>query len=656
MNWENAMTRRATKRVLLATVSTVVLAGSLGAGATWLAEAEIARTARHAGVAVGGVAVDVASGRVVLTDVQASLGGVGTLHIGRVAGTGGPALLTPAAAADAVSLSDLRIDAGSLVYRIAKIEVTGSSLDQAQLTALFDGKSAEPLAKRLAALSASRVSIPELTSEQRILDTTQTSTYRNIVLEDIVGGKIGKGTSEGGEFRTAGSGPGQMEGVFGPMTITDLDLALSARLYTDRAGPDDKELRPVQGSFSLERMMFKDKRGLNIGIGRIEGRDFRARPTATPWLEALRMAAEKKDLDAAPPAERARVVGAVLDIIEAFDIGSVEASDIIIENPNKEKPGKGRIAKIGYKGGAKPAMRVESVEISGADGQGRLGLLAFSGFSFAPTLKAVREAVASDDKPSDFSKFVPVLGNMSITDVVIDVANEKARDKNERITAGLKAMQFSAEQPLGGIPTASRTAVDNLTFAVPPSGGKAEFKDLVELGYSSLDLSMLLDQTWSEPANEYIIKEISLKGAGMGSAVLRGTLGNIGKDVFSGDPTLMQVALAGATVKKVALVIENNGLFERVVNREAKRQSRKPEDVRKQYALAATVGIPAVLGNSAAAKSVGSAVARFIAKPGRLTITAATKDGAGLGLADYLAAGGDPGEIVEKLDVTATAE
>jgi hypothetical protein len=62
-----------------------------------------------------------------------------------------------------------------------------------------------------------------------------------------------------------------------------------------------------------------------------------------------------------------------------------------------------------------------------------------------------------------------------------------------------------------------------------------------------------------------------------------------------------------------------------------------------------------MLGNSAQAKTLGQAVARFVAKPGRLTISATTKDPAGLGLADVIATP-EPAAILNKLEITATAE
>jgi hypothetical protein len=141
----------------------------------------------------------------------------------------------------------------------------------------------------------------------------------------------------------------------------------------------------------------------------------------------------------------------------------------------------------------------------------------------------------------------------------------------------------------------------------------------------------------------------------MGTLTLRGTLGNLTKDVFSPDTTVALVSLVGATAKTLDLTVENKGLFDKVMAMQAKEQKRSPDDLRKEYGMAAAVGIPAMLGNSGSAKAVGQAIARFIAKPGRLSISARAKDSAGLGLAD-LASLGEPATIFDKLEVTATAE
>ena len=141
----------------------------------------------------------------------------------------------------------------------------------------------------------------------------------------------------------------------------------------------------------------------------------------------------------------------------------------------------------------------------------------------------------------------------------------------------------------------------------------------------------------------------------MGSAVLRGVLANVDKDLFNPDSAIALVALLGATARNLDLTIENKGLFERVIANEARKQKKSPEDLRREYGITAAIAVPSILGNSASAKAVGQAVARFVARPGRLNISARAKSPAGLGIADFAAAP-EPAALLDKLDITATAE
>ena len=92
-----------------------------------------------------------------------------------------------------------------------------------------------------------------------------------------------------------------------------------------------------------------------------------------------------------------------------------------------------------------------------------------------------------------------------------------------------------------------------------------------------------------------------------------------------------------------------------LLEQEARKKNKSVDDLRKEFGMAAATGVPAMLGNSGSAKAIGQAIARFVAKPGKLSISARTKDPAGLGIAD-LGSVGQPGAILDKLEVTATAE
>lgn len=648
------MSPRTRRRLFLSAGAGLALLWAALASIDLVLTARIKREAVQVGGRVGHVAASPLTGRVVLHDLALPIGD-GLLRVGRIPFGSDLALVSPAFAAQNVTLADISVETSVATYRMPRVEVTGSSLGRAELVALFDKAAAEPLAKRLSALSAATVTIPELAVEQMVPDGKQTVTYRDIALRDIAAGSIGSITASGGTIKGSGGTSGAVDGTFGPIGIKDFDLVLTTRLYTDKAGPGDKEPKLLYSAFSMEKIAFKAETGGVVGIERIAGRDFKARPTEVPWVETMRLLSETAELEKLPPAERARLSAAMLDIVEAFDIGTVEVVNMTVDDPAKEAPGKGRIARIAFSGGATPEVRVEGLEVTTPEATVRLGLMSFSGFSFRPTLQAAKEHLGKPEGTAgdvDPRRFIPELGTIKIADIGIDVPDEQ----RERIKMAVKGFEASAGKPLNGIPTTLRAGVWNVAFALPPTSQESGFKDLIEMGYATLDLSFLSDGAWNEAGNEFVVKELSVSGVDMGSLALRGTLGNVTKDVFSTDPAVAQVALVGTTVKTAHLTLENSGLMERAIAREAKKQGRKPEELRAEFGMGAAVAIPAVLGNSRGAKDLANAAARFIAKPGRLEVSIRTKDPGGLGLADFMAAGGEPAAILDRLDITAAAE
>ena len=132
-------------------------------------------------------------------------------------------------------------------------------------------------------------------------------------------------------------------------------------------------------------------------------------------------------------------------------------------------------------------------------------------------------------------------------------------------------------------------------------------------------------------------------------------LGGVDREVFDPDTNLAMVALLGASARSAEVTIENRGLFERYLAAEAKKRGKSADAVRREYAAAATVIVPAMLGNSEQAKGLAQAIGRFIARPARLTITARAKAPAGLGISDVMTVQ-SPAEVMNLLDVTAVAE
>ena len=293
------------------------------------------------------------------------------------------------------------------------------------------------------------------------------------------------------------------------------------------------------------------------------------------------------------------------------------------------------------------------------------------GFSYGNVLAEIRALLAAPDldlTAIDYRKFIPTFGTMRLAGLAMEVPQQapkapsgpggaagQALAATQTMKIGIGAFELKALDPVNGIPTTISLTIDNLRSPVVETPGTPAMKDLIAMGYRDLDLSAKLDLAWLAASNEIAIKTLSLGGAGMAKFEASGTLGNVTKDLFASDVALAQVAALGATARSVQAKLQNFGLLEKIVENEARKGRRKPEDLRREFSMMASLGLAAILGPSDGAKALAGAVARFAAKPGTLTVSATAKSPSGLGLADVITLT-DPTEIFDKIDVKANAE
>lgn len=572
------------------------------------------------------------------------------------------AVSSPAHAADVV-LDNVRLGIGQIAYTAPRAEFRGTPLSKADLTSLLDPASPDPVAARVARLEAAEIVFPEITSEVTTPHGPQVTRYRDVVFTNVSAGRIASVGAAGGTIEAHGP-EGVARGNFGRFTLQSLDLGLAISLFVEKAAAGTSApMKRLYGAFSLDTLTLVDPSGTTTTIGRVFGRDFAARPIPEGWLGTLNLIGANPDLKSASPEDRKRGFAAMADLLGAFEIGSMEAADITFAAKG-EAAGTGRIARLAFQGAtaSRPAdFAMEGFEAGSKEGRVRFGSLTFGGISLQPMLEGLRDlgtAAPEEMSPAQMRKLFPLVGSTRLAQLEVDVpSGELPRLSNPSPTMriALGQAEIVADKPVEGVPSDLRLAFRNLTFPISPSSENDGLKQLTGLGYERVTASLAANIGWNEAGQELVLREISLDGTEMGSTVLRGILGNVSRDAFSPDSAVAGVALLGATAKSLEIVLENRGLFERIVAREARRQKRNAEDIRREYGMAAAVGIPAILGSSAGAKTLAQAVARFVAKPGRLTLRAKAKQPGGYGVADFSAAP-DPASILERLEITAVAE
>jgi len=615
-------------------------------------------------VAIGDVRVEPLSGRIAIRDIAVTTP-AGRARIATVV-LHGPSLMSRAAAQQAFSVEGITFEAAGASYAIPRLDVTGADMTADDVRAVFDPSSTQPLSARLARLNAEAITIPEMLATATQDDVTSRVTYADVRIFGLKAGVIRSLAAAGVAFSTTSDTAPALKGEVGPMAATTIDLPWIAKAYTEKAEPGDTAMRLGYASYSIDGIAVATtaRDGTPLGkasVGRIVGKDFRLRPSREPWLSVFQelVARQGSNAQDLPPETRSRLVLALTDIIESSEIGLFEATDLRASGAS-DLDGVVRLARMSYAGAAvgRPnEVRLEGFEYAGRDASGRFGTILHTGFSFAPTVKALRETLGRPDvDPADIDArtFLPEFGTFTLRDVVMRVPPSQGDAGPTRV--GMQTLEISATEPLGGIPTSLRLALDRLTLDIPPATPDEGLRDLISLGYKDVDLSMGFDARWRESDNAISLGNVSIQGVNMGSSTLRATFGNVTRDVFVGDATASQMALLGITFRQAQLTLENRGLFERVLDREARRQKMSRDQMRRELTRAAQMAIPGLLGSTPTATAVTAAVTKFIAKPNRLVISARSASDMGVGIADILMAGGDPAALLDQVKLTATAE
>lgn len=559
-----------------------------------------------------------------------------------------------------VTLEGLSFGMGGVVYRAPRVEFKGTPLSRAELERLMSSASGLQPAARISAVTAREIVMPEVVSELVGPQGRQVTTYRDVVFRNVAAGRIASVTAASGLF-SAPTVTGQAEGTFGRFSIDDVDLGLAVSLFTDKATSGAAALKRLYGAFSLDALSMPDKDGAMLRIARMSGRDFSARPTREGWAGALETLSKNPDIAAAPPEDRKRAFAVMAEIMDAFEIGLLEMTGFEFKS-GKTGEGDGKIGRIAFTGGSggRPGeIQVDAIELAMPDGTIKIGGMAFGGMSLKPLFEGLQNVAATapeEMSPGDMRKLLPLVGNLRLSGMDVDMPGDPGEDgkPGPRVRFALGGVEIVAEKPLEGLPTDVRLAFRNVVFVVPPTADNDGAKQLRSLGYERVDMSLAASLGWDAAGQQILLRDLSLNGADMGGVVIRGVVGNVPKDVFNPDTAVAMVALIGATARSLDITVENRGLADRILRRDAAASGRPVEELRREYGSMAALGVPMMLGNSAAAKSIGQAVARFIAKPGRLVIQARAKSAAGLGIGDLAVP--DPTAVLNLLDVTATSE
>ncbi len=297
------------------------------------------------------------------------------------------------------------------------------------------------------------------------------------------------------------------------------------------------------------------------------------------------------------------------------------------------------------------AGKVEALEFAGMDAAGteegapysvKSGALRLEGLDLADALKAVGAPAEAAQK-----------GRLShLTWQSLDiVAPDTASGPGKTIHLTFATIELRGDYAGDALKQGS-TKLTGLV--VEPSPDSQFGKSLAELGYSRLEMAMVVSADYQADAKKFSLDELTIEGAEMGSVRVKANFGDIDPGLFGADSSARLTALFGCSISSLELNIVNAGLFEKALALTAKQHGASADALKQQWSAMAGQMAPMFLGGDPSALKAVAEAQKFIASPKNLTIAIKAKNGA-LKAADFMAIG-NPAAFVKKLDIVAVAD
>ncbi|WP_246751696.1 hypothetical protein [Rhizobium sp. ZX09] len=386
------------------------------------------------------------------------------------------------------------------------------------------------LPPRIERFTATRISTPELTLSQSVATTEQKTVYNNLILSEIAGGRIARYSIDKGSYDIKMQLPdsdGAMKDKHvavstGVIAGQDIDVAYLARLYTEKAGPDDKEAKPLYGPLSVKTVSFIDGDG-RFSYDEIRSDGFTARMPSEPLLDTLKaLTVPRIPTSSAGGTPSAFCQGRVHP---RHDRQEQHAAHRLKADAPDEKEGaagkrvKAAIDRIDMQmDSRKLDFGLNGLSIGDGDGKIEVAEASLKGFDWSSTIEGISQIIALDETEIEtfqFNRLIPELGRVRVGGINVDIAapkepEEEAAGTPERIRFTLKNFEMGLTKPFNGIPTDIEIRQDDLTLPIPADATEDVFVEARKLGLETLAFSYGLSAGWDEPNSNLVIRDISL--------------------------------------------------------------------------------------------------------------------------------------------------
>jgi hypothetical protein len=664
---ENIQTGKGRRRALWAAVAIIAVAAAGVIGGKTFYEAKVKELVARSGATATSIEVDFL-GKIHVRDLTLPLEDGKNIKIAAIDGR--PKLPFLDGALDMTTI-DIDVPTGKISMAQARVE---NAAFEKPGQAEENGNS---LPRRIERFAAARISTPEVTFTQSVATTEQKTVYKNVALSEIAGGRIASYSIDSGGYDIKMQLPdsdGAMKDKHmvvstGAIAGQVIDIAYLARLYTEKAGPEDKEAKPLYGPLSVKTVSFSDGDG-HFSYDEIRSDGFTARMPSEPLLDTLKALTATQNPDELSPQARQALFAKAISILDMIGKSNMQLIGMKVDAPDEKEGAAGKRVKVAIDridmqmDSRKLDFGLNGMSIGDGDGKIEVAEASLNGFDWSSTIKGISEIIALDETQIEtfqFNRLIPELGRVRVGGINVDIAapekpEEETTGTPERIKFSLKNFEMGLTKPFNGIPTDIEIKQDELTLPIPADSEEEVFVEARKLGLETLAFSYGLAAGWDEPNSNLVIRDISLSSKDFGSVNFAGLVSGFTEEFFSFDVNRAQAALFGLAGREVKLTIKDEGLMAKAIKLYALQNDMTEDQVRATLTLVAGMMLPQVAAEQPKLQNAVEALVQFISKPGTLTVTVKSTGANGLGIFDLVSASDNPMGLLDKVDIQATAE
>jgi hypothetical protein len=581
-------------------------------------------------------------------------------------------LLAQDSTTSAPSTQEATLKSAKFDYRleVGAIDAVESNVDAETIRKIVTGDIKEN-AQALATLNAKTILIPEVkltyTVEVDGEATDNVFVFKNIVLSNVQNGVAQTASMEA---VTGSVPPNKSADVDAPFTfkldqstITKLNLGALLNSY-GFITPKSDEMALVYQDFVVAGGTL-DAGPVKCDIGKYRAGEYRARAMKVSYPELMALAKEMEGSNKPDPAQIVTLLDFYADMLYAYETEPVTFDGITCAGEDKGTKfdfslGTSTMGAMGN--GIYPSLSANDIviKIDGKQsGEIKLDNFTFKEIDFNPTIEAyeqIEDITALDEAwfKQNYRSFIPAFNGFAFSGFAADVPDE---ENGGRIDVKVDNFDVSLSDYVNGIPSQISLVATGAAADLPETSKDKGVQQLIAAGIKRLDAGYELTLGWDEASETIEVKRLMVTADQLGTLDVTGLLVGAAEELFASDPQTAMIAAMGLGIKEIDVNLDNKGFLDLALAQAAAEQGAPVDAFQTQISAMSQGMIVGFLGGVDQAVALGESVSGFLGGDAEnLDISIRSKSESGVGMPQIMALQADPKQLLEIVDIEASAK